>query len=36
NLSLEEFETQLRTMWFGPEHESDLSSKWTWRGKKNG
>nr|WP_106781762.1 diadenylate cyclase CdaA [Lysinibacillus timonensis] len=36
NLSIEEFETQLRKMWFGPEQDSDLSSKWTWRGKKNG
>ena len=36
NLSIEEFETQLRKMWFGPIQESDISSKWTWRGKKNG
>ncbi len=36
NLSIEEFETHLKTMWFGPEQDSDLASKWTWRGKKNG
>lgn len=36
NLSIEEFETQLRTMWFGPKQEQDFTSKWTWRGKKNG
>ncbi|MFY3792300.1 diadenylate cyclase CdaA [Ureibacillus sp. MALMAid1270] len=36
NLTIDEFETQLRKMWFGPEQDSDLSSKWTWRGKKNG
>lgn len=35
NLSIEDFESYLRTMWFGPEHDSDASSKWTWRGKKN-
>lgn len=35
NLSLEEFETQLKTMWFGPEQETEVASKWTWRGKKN-
>jgi diadenylate cyclase len=36
NLSMEEFETRLRKVWFGPEPELDNSSKWTWRGKKNG
>ena len=36
NLSAEEFETRLRKVWFGPEPELDSSSKWTWRGKKNG
>jgi diadenylate cyclase len=36
NLTIDEFEEQLRNMWFGPEQDSDLSSKWTWRGKKNG
>lgn len=36
NLSVEEFETQLRTMWFGPNQELDFTSKWAWRGKKNG
>lgn len=35
NLSIEDFESYLRTMWFGPEQDSDSSSKWTWRGKKN-
>lgn len=36
NLSIDEFETQLRTMWFGPKQEQDFTSKWAWRGKKNG
>lgn len=35
HLTIEEFETQLRTMWFGPKQEQD-TSKWAWRGKKNG
>lgn len=36
NLSLEEFGTLLRRMWFGIAEESNVSSKLTWRGKKNG
>ncbi|MBM7609518.1 diadenylate cyclase CdaA [Ureibacillus composti] len=36
NLSIEEFEEQLRKMWFGPDQDSEVASKWTWRGKKNG
>ena len=36
NLSMEEFESRLRKMWFGPEIEQNPSSKWTWGGKKNG
>ena len=36
NLSIEEFETRLRKVWFGPEPELVSSSKWSWRGKKNG
>ncbi|RUL53525.1 MULTISPECIES: diadenylate cyclase CdaA [Lysinibacillus] len=36
NLTIEEFESQLRKMWYGPEQDSELASKWTWRGKKNG
>ncbi|WP_341300909.1 diadenylate cyclase CdaA [Lysinibacillus sp. FSL H8-0500] len=36
NLSLEEFETLLRKMWFGSAQESNVASKLTWRGKKNG
>ena len=36
NLSLEEFEKRLRKIWFGPKLEPETSSKWTWRGKKNG
>lgn len=36
NLSIEEFETQLRKLWFGPEQTPEIASKWTWRGKKNG
>lgn len=35
NLTTDEFETQLKTMWFGPKQEQD-TSKWAWRGKKNG
>jgi len=36
NLSIDEFEEQLRKMWFGPDQDSEVASKWTWRGKKNG
>jgi len=36
NLSMEEFETRLRKVWFGPEPELENTSKWNWRGKKNG
>jgi diadenylate cyclase len=36
NLSIDEFETRLRKVWFGPEPELVSASKWTWRGKKNG
>jgi diadenylate cyclase len=36
NLTIQEFEELLRKMWFGPEQDSNLTSKWTWGGKKNG
>jgi diadenylate cyclase len=36
NISIQEFEELLRKMWFGPEQDSNLASKWTWGGKKNG
>lgn len=36
NLSITEFEGLIRKMWFGPEQDSNLASKWTWGGKKNG
>ncbi|AWE09040.1 TIGR00159 family protein [Lysinibacillus sp. 2017] len=36
NLSIQEFEELLRKMWFGPEQDSNLASKWNWGGKKNG
>ncbi|MBD8028479.1 TIGR00159 family protein [Ureibacillus sp. Re31] len=36
NLTIEEFETQLRKMWFGPQQDSEITSKWTWGGRKNG
>ena len=36
NLTLEEFTTKLQTFWFGSEQESNLASKLTWGGKKNG
>lgn len=36
NLTIENFESLLKTLWFGPEVEVDSSSKWTWRGKRHG
>lgn len=36
NLSLEDFETKLRRVWFGAEEEQAAASRWNWRGKKNG
>ena len=36
NLTLEEFGTKLQQLWFGSEQESNLTSKLTWGGKKNG
>ncbi|MEG0258403.1 MAG: diadenylate cyclase CdaA [Lysinibacillus sp.] len=36
SLTLEEFGTLLRKMWFGSAQESNTASKLTWRGKKNG
>ena len=36
NLSLEDFEVKLRRIWFGAEQQSTESSRWNWRGKKNG
>ncbi|QTD39778.1 diadenylate cyclase CdaA [Sporosarcina sp. Te-1] len=37
NLSMEEFENQLRTVWFGPEMEqSKNTSFWKWGKQKNG
>ncbi|MCP1146417.1 diadenylate cyclase CdaA [Lysinibacillus endophyticus] len=36
NLTIDEFEAQLRKMWFGPEQDSEITPKWNWRGKKNG
>ncbi|HSI65864.1 MAG TPA: diadenylate cyclase CdaA [Planococcus sp. (in: firmicutes)] len=36
NLSLEDFETKLRRVWFGAEQEQAAASRWNWRGKKNG
>ncbi|MEL4026700.1 diadenylate cyclase CdaA [Lysinibacillus endophyticus] len=36
NLTIDEFEAQLRKMWFGPEQDSEIAPKWNWRGKKNG
>ncbi|MDI2585727.1 MULTISPECIES: diadenylate cyclase CdaA [unclassified Psychrobacillus] len=36
NLSMEEFETHLKRLWFGPTEEQVASSKWLWRGKQNG
>lgn len=37
NLSLDEFESMLKTLWFGPETDSTTASMWNnWRVKKNG
>ncbi|CEG24381.1 DNA integrity scanning protein DisA [Planococcus massiliensis] len=36
NLSLEDFEVKLRRIWFGAEQQTADSSRWNWRGKKNG
>ena len=36
NLSMEEFESHLKRLWFGPTEEQVTSSKWLWRGKQNG
>jgi len=37
NLSLDEFESLLKTLWFGPETDSTTVSMWNnWRVKKNG
>lgn len=36
NLSIDEFTLKLRNLWFGPEQESNLASKLSWGGKKNG
>ncbi|RNF38791.1 diadenylate cyclase CdaA [Planococcus salinus] len=36
NLSLEDFEVKLRRIWFGDEEQQTTSSRWNWRGKKNG
>ena len=36
NIPIDEFEEKLRNLWFGPVQESNLASKLTWGGKKNG
>lgn len=36
NLDMEEFETQLRRLWFGSESEQSETPIWKWRKKKNG
>lgn len=36
NLSLDEFETMLKKLWFGSENETETTSMWNWRMKKNG
>lgn len=36
NLSMEDFEVKLRRIWFGNEEQPTTSSRWSWRGKKNG
>ena len=36
NLTIDEFTLKLRDLWFGPEQESNLASKLSWGGKKNG
>lgn len=36
NLTIEEFETQLRKLWFGASVTAESASKWSLRGKRNG
>ncbi|MDW0116794.1 diadenylate cyclase CdaA [Sporosarcina thermotolerans] len=36
NLSMEEFEKQLRQIWFGEENETSQTSFWKWGKRKNG
>ncbi|WP_332646686.1 diadenylate cyclase CdaA [Lysinibacillus sp. 54212] len=36
NLTIDEFELKLRKLWFGPEQDSNLASKLSWGGNKNG
>ena len=36
NMPIDEFEAKLRSLWFGSAQESNLASKLTWGGKKNG
>lgn len=36
DLSMEDFETRLRKVWFGTSSEQTVSSKWKWRWRKNG
>jgi diadenylate cyclase len=36
NLTIDEFTLKLRNLWFGPDQESNLASKLSWGGKKNG
>ena len=36
NIPIDEFEVKLRNLWFGSAQESNLASKLTWGGKKNG
>lgn len=36
NLTVEEFETQLRKLWFGAAPTTPTTSKWSLRGKKDG
>lgn len=36
NLTIDEFELKLRKLWFGPDQDSNLASKISWGGNKNG
>lgn len=36
NLTMEEFEEHLKRLWFGEEQQQVTTSKWLWRGPKNG
>lgn len=36
NLSMDEFDQHLKRLWFGDAEQQESSSKWSWKGTKNG